>query len=228
MSFQIRRALNLGRMQQAQAGVDIMQKLVQAYPNVPIFSLILGDLLSQKDDCQSAIQAYTQSLKAFQTGKEPATAVIYFNRGTCYDRIGQFKKAFSDLQTALELVPDNPIYMNYVAYTWAEQNQSLDEALVLAQKAVELAPQDGHILDTLGWIYYRMGQYDKAVEVLEQAIQKVPANATMNDHLGDAYWKAGRYREARFQWEHARVLPEDSSASLIKTIENKLNGKQLP
>ena len=73
-----------------------------------------------------------------------------------------------------------------------------------------------------------MGQYDKAVKALEQAVEKVPANAAVNDHLGDVYYKQGRRREARFQWAHARVLPEDTSPDLIKKIENKLAGKQLP
>ncbi|MBP5160766.1 MAG: tetratricopeptide repeat protein [Alphaproteobacteria bacterium] len=227
-SFQIRRALNLARMKQTQAGIDIMQKLAKEYTRIPIFSLILGDLQAQADDCPSAVASYTNALDVFGNAREPATAVIYFNRGSCYDRLGQTKKALPDLQIALSLAPDNPIYMNYVAYTWAEQNKSLDKALKLAQKAVELAPEDGHILDTLGWVYYRMGQYDKAAKVLEQAVEKVPANAAVNDHLGDVYYKQGRKREARFQWAHARVLPDDSSPALLKKIENKLSGKHLP
>lgn len=227
-SFQIRRALNLVRMNQPQAGIDIMQKLAKDYPHIPIFSLILGDMLAQQNKCEAAIKSYTQALDVFKNAREPSTAVIYFNRGTCYDKLGKLKPALSDLQTALALAPNNPVYMNYVAYTWAEQNRSLDKALKLAQKAVELAPDDGHILDTLGWVYYRLGQYDKATKVLEQAVEKVPANAAINDHLGDVYYKQGRKREARFQWAHARVLPDDSSPALLKKIENKLAGKQLP
>ena len=228
LSFQVRRALNLGKMKQTAAGIEILQNLTQTYPRIPIFSMLLGDMQLQQDDCESAVKSYTQTLEVFQAPNEPSTAVIYFNRGVCYDKLGQLKRALSDLQKALELVPNNPVYMNYVAYTWAEQNKSLDKALKLAQKAVEIAPDDGHILDTLGWVYYRLGQYDKAAEMVEKAIEKVPANAAVNDHLGDIYWKQGRRREARFQWEHARVLPEDTSAKLVKKINDKLSGKKLP
>ena len=228
MSFQIRRALNLAKMKRADEGIALIQKLIEEHPRIPIFYLMLGDLWGQTDKCELAVKAYTQALEIFQNAKEPATAIIYFNRGTCYDRLSQLKPALEDLQTALELAPANPLYMNYVAYTWAEQGQSLDKALQLAQKAVELAPDDGHILDTLGWIYYRLGDYEKAEKILEVAVGKVPANAAVNDHLGDVYWKQGRRREARFQWAHARVLPEDTSAALVKKIDSKLSGKNLP
>jgi tetratricopeptide (TPR) repeat protein len=82
--------------------------------------------------------------------------------------------------------------------------RNLDEGLAMIKKAVELRPNDGFIVDSLGWAHYRLGQYDDAVDDLERAIGLKPEDPTINDHLGDAYWKAGRQLEAQFQWRHAR------------------------
>ena len=73
----------------------------------------------------------------------------------------------------------------------------------MIRKAVELRPDDGYIVDSLGWAYYRLGRFDEAAAELEKAISLRPEDATINDHLGDAYWRVGRKIEARFQWQHA-------------------------
>jgi Flp pilus assembly protein TadD len=101
-----------------------------------------------------------------------------------------------------------------------EQKQNLERAQEMLRRAVELRPEDGYIVDSLGWVYYRLGKYDRAVEKLERAVELRPADPTINDHLGDAYWKVGRKQEARFQWE--RALSLDPDAEEIPTIEAKL------
>ncbi len=78
-----------------------------------------------------------------------------------------------------------------------------ERGLKMIEKAVELRPEDGYIVDSLGWAHYRLGDYSSAVQYLEKAIELVPEDPTINDHLGDAYWQSGRPVEARYQWRRA-------------------------
>ena len=97
----------------------------------------------------------------------------------------------------------------------------------MIEKAVELRPEDGYIVDSLGWAHYRMGDYAGAADYLEKATELVPEDPTINDHLGDAYWQTGRLVEARYQWR--RALQFGPQESEVKPIEAKLeNGLNLP
>ncbi len=91
----------------------------------------------------------------------------------------------------------------------------------MIQRAVELRPTDGYIVDSLGWAFYRLGDLPKATEFLERAIELMPEDPTINDHLGDVYWRTGRVAEARYQWR--RALQFGPEADDIKTIETKLD-----
>ncbi|MET0313512.1 MAG: tetratricopeptide repeat protein, partial [Hansschlegelia sp.] len=125
-----------------------------------------------------------------------------------------------DLKKALVLSPDQPLIMNYLGYSWIDKGVNLDEGMKLIKRAVELKPDDGYIVDSLGWAHYRLGKYDDAVRELERAVELRPQDPVMNDHLGDAYWRVGRKVEARFQWSHAVDLkPEDKE---LPKIEAKL------
>ncbi len=89
----------------------------------------------------------------------------------------------------------------------------------MLRRAVELEPNDGYIVDSLDWAYYKLGRYDEAVKYLERAVDLKPGDPTINDHLGDAYWRVGRKLDAGFQWNHARDLkpdPEDLPNILSK------------
>ena len=111
--------------------------------------------------------------------------------------------------------------MNYLAYSWVERHSHLEQAQDMLVRAVELRPEDGYIVDSLGWVYYRLGKYQEAAEKLERAVELQPQDATINDHLGDAYWRTGRRREARVQWQ--RALSLDPEAELVPKIEKKLS-----
>ena len=107
--------------------------------------------------------------------------------------------------------------LNYLGYSWIDQNRNLKQGLALIEKAVRQKPDDGYIVDSLGWAYYRLGNYKEAVKHLERAVELRPEDPVLNDHLGDAYWRVGREREARFQWDQALTLkPEPEDAEKIK------------
>src|SRR5258708_35429080 len=120
--------------------------------------------------------------------------------------------------------PEQPQVLNYLGYSWIDQGINLDEGMRMIRRAVEQRPDDGYIVDSLGWAYFRTGNYDEAVKNLERAVELKPDDPTINDHLGDAYAKVGRTLEAEFQWAHARDLkpePED----LVKIKQKLANGQ---
>jgi Flp pilus assembly protein TadD len=143
-----------------------------------------------------------------------------------YERADQWPKAEADLQEALKLIPADPTtpldrrdraqVLNYLGYSWVNKSMNIPQAFDMLKKAVELAPTDGYIADSLGWAYYRQNRFEDAVLQLEHAIEMRPADPTINDHLGDAYWRVGRKLEAQFQWNHARDMkPEPEELAII-------------
>jgi nucleoid-associated protein YgaU len=117
--------------------------------------------------------------------------------------------------------------LNYLGYTWVDKGIHLDVALDMIKKAVEQRPNDGYIVDSLGWAYYRLGRYEEAVTTLETAVQLRAQDPVLNDHLGDAYWMVGRKREAMFQWAHARDLGPDET-ELPKILAKLQRGLEPP
>ena len=128
---------------------------------------------------------------------------MFYDRGVALERAGQWPRAEGDLLHALDLKADQPLVLNYLGYSWVDRGENLDRGLKMIEKAVELRPEDGYIVDSLGWAHYRLGEYEKAAEYLEKATELVPEDPTINDHLGDAYWQTGRLVEARYQWRRA-------------------------
>ena len=121
------------------------------------------------------------------------------------------------MQAALELEPDQPLVLNYLGYSWVDQGMNLAEAEAMLRRAVDLRPDDGYIVDSMGWAYYRLERFEEAVRYLERAVELRPDDPVINDHLGDAYWQVGRHREARFQWQRALTFePEEDQVALIE------------
>ncbi|MEM6410503.1 MAG: tetratricopeptide repeat protein [Pseudomonadota bacterium] len=150
---------------------------------------------------------------------------ILYARGASREQLENWSEAENDLLAAMELAPDQPSLMNYLGYSWIDRGDNMEEAFELIQRAAELRPRAGYIIDSLGWAYYRLGQYDEAVQHLERAVELEPGEAILNDHLGDAYWRVGRHLEATFQWNRAlRLNPEGfESERLHAKLENGLD-----
>ena len=141
---------------------------------------------------------------------------IYYYRGVAEERSKQWPKAEADFQHALKLSPGQASVLNYLGYSWVDMGTNLDKALAMIKQAVDARPNDGYIVDSLGWAYYRLHRYKDAVATLERAIELKPEDSTINDHLGDAYWQVGRKLEATFQWAHARDMnPEPGQLPAI-------------
>ena len=182
---------------------------------------VLGDLYRTDKQYQAAADTYTKAL-ALTGGTSPGDWRFYYVRGIAYERSDQFPLAEKDFLKALELNPNQPQVLNYLGYSWVDKGLNLTKALDMIQKAVAASPNDGYIIDSLGWAYYRLGRFDDAVVQLEQAATLRPTDPEINDHLGDAYWRVGRHLEAKFQWNVASSLDKDGDVK--KRIAPKLLG----
>lgn len=201
----------LDDLEQAEA---VLKDLAVRYPDDPVPPSELGDLYRTQKNYEAAIEAYQTSL-ALSQGEEDWA--LYYVLGIAYERNKQWEQAERNFRKALDLEPGQPQVLNYLAYSWTEQGVNLDVAHAMITNAVAARPNDGYIVDSLGWVYFKMGEYDKAVEHLERATALRPQDPIINDHLGDAYWKAGREREANYQWERALLLdPEPDLEPLIR------------
>ena len=181
----------------------------------------LAELHRAEGRLDEAEAGYDRILKMIKAPTE-AHWWLYFSRGVVREQLNRWPDAEKDLLIALRLNPDQPELLNYLGYSWVDRGERMADAQRLIEKAVDQRPEDGAVIDSLGWVYYLTGNYKKAVELLERAVHLEPADSVINAHLGDAYWQAGRHREARFQWRHALTLEPESDADR-RALEDKLD-----
>ena len=165
----------------------------------------LADLLRSDEQYAEAAKVLDGLIAQAKT---PDWRLLY-SRGVTNERLNRWTEAQADLQAALTARPDEPELLNYLGYSWIDRGEHLKEALAMVQKAVAADPRSGAMVDSLGWAYYRMGDYKQATEKLEQAVELDAGDPEINNHLGDAYWKVGRRDEAQFQWRRVLTLKPD-------------------
>jgi tetratricopeptide (TPR) repeat protein len=220
-SARLRIAANLEMLERTDEAIAQLREMSAEAPTRAGAEMQLGDLLRAKKRFSQAVDAYDEAIRRLQANGMPERWSLFYSRGIALERSGQWKLSEADLLHALELKPDQPLVLNYLGYSWIDKGEHLERGLKMIEKAVELRPEDGYIVDSLGWAHYRVGDYSSAVQYLEKAIELVPEDPTINDHLGDAYWQSGRPSEARFQWR--RALQFGPEKDEIKPIEAKLD-----
>ncbi|MDR3435975.1 tetratricopeptide repeat protein [Telmatospirillum sp.] len=218
-SAQLRIAANDDDLDEVDAAIRTLERLADQHADRPEALVTLGDVLRRHKRWSEAVAAYDRALANLGPARREHWG-IYYSRGIALERSKQWTRAESDFLRALELEPDEPHVLNYLGYSWIEQGVNIEAGRQMIEKAVAQLPKDGYIIDSLGWAFYRSGDFGKAVEVLEQAVELHPEDASINDHLGDALWKVGREDEARFQWQ--RALTFDPEPELKQQIESKL------
>ena len=219
-------ALELESIGKSDDAIQRLQDIVAARPHdADALSSLAGLQRSAKKYAEAAA-TYDRAIAAVGIPQRDNWTLFYF-RGICFERDKQWPKAEADFKKALELYPEQPLVLNYLGYSWVDQGINLDEAFKMLRRAVELKPNDGYIVDSLGWAHFKLGQFPEAAQTLERAISLKPADPVLNDHLGDAYWRVNRRTEAHFQWNHARDMgpePEDLPA-ILKKIEGRSAGR---
>lgn len=185
----------------------------------------LGSIMRARKHYKEAAGYYDQAIAMIPQPPTRRHWAYFYARGTCHERLKDWPAAEKDLKQALALVPEQPLVLNYLGYSWIDQGINLAEGMELIEKAVALKPDDGYIVDSLGWAHFKQGNFTDAVNYLERAVELKPADPVLNDHLGDALWRVGREREARFQWDQSLSLkPEpDDAANTRKKIKHGLS-----
>ena len=183
--------------------------------------LILADLLRVQDRCAEAAELYGGVIIDRHAAGQPDDWRNYYFRAACQYENGDWSQAEAAYLEALEAAPNEPQILNDLGYLWIDRGLHISRAFEMVARAVELEPEQGNIVDSLGWAHYRLGHYDVAVNELERAAALDPGNATINYHLGDAYWQVGRRLEAGFQWRRTLDLEPDENerAGLLRRLE---------
>jgi tetratricopeptide (TPR) repeat protein len=212
----LRRAGLLDRLDKLPEAEGELRRLSSQFPRAFQPMARLGDMYRARQNWAPAIAAYDTAIGRIGM---PATVhwPIFYARGIALERAKRWPEAEADFQRALGLSPEQPLVLNYLAYSWVELGQNLVEARRMLERAVELRPNDGNIADSLGWALYKLGDIPGAVRWLEKAVELESQSSVINDHLGDAYWAQGRRREALFQWRRALMLgPEGDEGPKIE------------
>jgi len=212
-------ASDLDQLERTDEAKKRLEHLITEHPKDTEAILAFGNILRGRKQFAECADVYGKAI-ANVPKPEKSNWVMFYFRGICYERSKQWPNAEVDLKKALELYPDQPLVLNYLGYSWVDQGVHMDEGMNMIRRAVEQRPDDGYIVDSLGWAYFRTGNYAEAVKNLERAVELKPEDPTINDHLGDAYWRVGRALEARFQWSHAKDLNPDKDD--LPKIEEKL------
>ena len=218
-AVQIKRANNFIKMNDYDSAELLLKSLALDYDNAQIY-LDLGDILRMKNRHQEAIKYYNQAIKHYKDA--PNVWILYYALGVSYEQNNQWDKAEQSLKKALKLSNNHYLILNYLGYSWIKQGKNIDEAFAMIVSAYNQAPSDPNIIDSLGWALYNLGYYGMAVEYIEKAAEAAPSNAVISDHLGDAYWFNQRQNEARFQWQHALTMKDESGEINKKQIKNKI------
>ena len=205
-----------------QKALNILQKLNIDKPTA-VTQEALGRAYIIRENYINALPVYDGLIHKMTDQELKANPQVLYFRGICYERIGKWDEAEADFKKVLSIDPNHADALNYLGYTWIERGKYLSTSLEMIQKAVELSPNSGAIIDSLGWAYYKLGNLKKAKLNLEAAVELSPTSATIIDHLGDIYWVIGRKKEAMYQWE--RALNYNPTKKEKNYILEKLDGK---
>ena len=215
----LRIANNLDRLDDTEDAIGELKAMSEENP-ARIDALInMGNILQRHKRYAESNKAYEQAKSRIPKLKTQHWSLFYYN-GISYERIKKWPLAEKEFLKALELRPNHPSVLNYLGYSWVEQGLHLDRAQKMIRSAVKQRPRDGYIIDSLGWVLYRLGDMKGAVKQLERAVELRPEDPTINDHLGDIYWAVGRKNEAAFQWNRALTLEPEKD--IIPKIKLKL------
>lgn len=227
-SARLRIADALYEMDKLEEATALLEKMSDERPERVDALVNLGNYMRYKEKFKESVAAYD---RAFERVGEPSRNnwSLFYSRGIALERSKEWDRAEKDFLKALEFEPEQPYVLNYLGYSWVERGKNLDQAQAMIQRAVQQRQNDGYIVDSMGWVLYRLGKYEDAVKHLERAVQLRPEDPVINDHLGDAYWRVGRTHEARFQWNRAiSFKPEEKEKDKIEAKLEKGMGPAEP
>lgn len=209
------------RIYQKLGNVDAAIKLLKKHTTAkadlnPLFYALLSSLHQAKGEYREAMALLETAINIF-----PDNHQLLFEYGLVLEKIGNSQQAIAIMEKVLELQPDHAEALNYIGYTWADNNVHLEKALEYILRANTLKPDNGFILDSLGWVYYRLGDFQQAVEELEHAVELIEDDPHIYDHLGDVYRSLGKFSEAREALQKAYEMFTDETKKAV--IQQKID-----
>ncbi len=196
------RSESLRRAGKIDTAIEVLTQLTKTHAELPLVHVTSGDLYRQEEQWEKSIAAYDRAVEIYDAQGSDQWFVFYA-RAIAHERLDNWANAEADFRKALDLSPGQPSVLNYLGYSMVEKQINLDEALDMIERAVAAQPNSGYIVDSLGWVLYRLGRYDEAIVHMERAAELEPVDPVVNDHLGDVLWAVGRFTEAEFQWKRA-------------------------
>ena len=223
----LRRASLLDEAGRSEEASQLLDQLAQRYPSRPEPLAQAGDMLRRKSRFADSVRAYTAAIARLGTPTR-VNWPLFYERGVALERAGQWPEAEADFEYALRLAPEQPSVLNYLAYSWIERGEHLDRVHAMLERALAERPNDGAIIDSMGWLLLRQGDTVGALKQLDRAVELQPEDAVINAHLGDALAAVGRMREAEFQWRRALNLkPEaDDARKLTEKLDALPDGQR--
>jgi len=182
----------------------------------PSFIILLATIYKEKEEIDRGLEVYERGMELF-----PDNLNLLYSYGIYLEKAGKQEQAMATMQQVLDLEPDNAAALNYVGYTWADKDVHLDKAFEYIRRAVDLMPEDGYIRDSLGWVYFKMGDVDQAIIELERALELVESDPVIHEHLGDAYLQKGEDKKALSDYEKAYEIYEEEDKKAI--VQEKID-----
>ncbi|SHH07255.1 Tetratricopeptide repeat-containing protein [Cognatiyoonia sediminum] len=210
----------LRRAERHDAAAEVASNLVRLHPDIPAVHAKLGDSFRRLERYEEAADAYSDALDLFSDA-DTARWLVYYTRAITNHELDRWPEAEADFRAALDINPDQPQVLNYLGYSLVERKEKLDEAMGMIETAVAAQPNNGAIVDSLGWVLFQLGRYEEAVSYMERAASLEAVDPIITDHLGDVYWSVGRKIEAVFQWN--RALSFEPDEELADRIRRKLD-----
>ncbi|MBF0194194.1 MAG: tetratricopeptide repeat protein [Magnetococcales bacterium] len=195
--------------------IERIGKLVKQHPKKIIYLKALSLIQLRAEKYEDTIKTATRGLNI-----NPDHNELRFNRAMAYDKLNMWPKAEKDLRVYIENNPKDAHALNYLGYTWAEKNIYLKEAHTLLQRAIRLAPDDGFVADSLGWVLYRLKNYKESLQRMQKAVLLEPKDPTIHEHLGDVLKALGKKQKALDVWEKALQLDPTNQKLMDKIKKN--------
>ena len=231
---EVGRAESLYRLDRTEDALEAFEALI-ASPLVDAdVHLAHGNIHSSESNYERALESFDaaiglieevpdgQSAGSARQSRSASDWLAYYYRGIALERLGRWQESKVDFRRALTDSQHNPYVLNYLGYTMADRNEELEEAKRLISEAVDQMPDNGAFVDSLGWVLYRLGEFDAAVTQMELAIKLEPQDPVVMDHLGDVYWMVNRKREAVYQWQRALAYSDGHEYVDVDRIRRKL------
>ncbi|MEJ2053690.1 MAG: tetratricopeptide repeat protein [Calditrichaceae bacterium] len=198
-------------MNQADSAAIVYEKALDIFPDDASLLGFYGSTLQQLERFEEAIPPLKKSLDL-----NPDNANAVSSLAVAYESLQMFDKCDSVYEAGIERFPENALLLNNFSYSLSERNIRLEDALKMVQKALEISPDNGAYLDTIGWIYYKLGHYNEAEKYIKQAIQMREDSAVVFEHLGDVYFELEEFNLARENWQRALDITPDNSQLKLK------------